>query len=205
MKRAVGRPSRDQQEEISTRLLDAARAVFCRHGMSGASMEMIAAEAGVTKHTIYRRYDGKDHLLDAVVARELTRIAQFTRLPIASDRSPLDVLKALAQARFSYGLEPETVAWRAFLRAESTFSPTLLRKLAQWDEIAVVPFIEAIKLAQVSGCLRDEDPQTVCDILFSLIDGSERWWRWGGEGFPASRDKGTYLSYRWEAFLRACA
>lgn len=172
--------------------------------MTGASMDKIAAEAGVTKHTIYRRFASKEMLLDAVVGEEVARFANFSRLPIAPDRAPLDTLRALAQARFAYVMEPENVAWRAFLRAESAYSPTLLGKLAAWDQLAVRRFLDAIEAAQAEGRLCPGDPEAVCDILFSLIDGNERWWRWGGGDIPALRDRDRFIEERWEIFLRAC-
>lgn len=201
MKRTVGRPSRSEQEQISARLLEAARTAFCRFGLSGTSMDRIASDAGITKHTIYRRFASKEELLDAVVEWELKRIASFSCLPVAQHLSPLDVLKTHAEARFTYSLEPENIAWRAFLRAESTFSPVLLRKLASWDRTAAAPFVAAIKEAQACATLEPGDPEAVCDILFSLIDGGERWWRWGGDGIPPMRDRNTFFARRWTLFL----
>ncbi|CAN5412007.1 TetR/AcrR family transcriptional regulator [soil metagenome] len=46
-------------------IIDAARAVFAEHGPQ-ASMEAIAHRAGVGVGTIYRRFPGKEALLDAI-------------------------------------------------------------------------------------------------------------------------------------------
>lgn len=46
-------------------VIDAARAVFAEQGPQ-ASMESIASRAGVGVGTIYRRFEGKDALLDAI-------------------------------------------------------------------------------------------------------------------------------------------
>lgn len=48
--------------EKQERILSAAMTVFARAGYSGASMEMIAAEAGLTKPTLYQYYPGKEEL-----------------------------------------------------------------------------------------------------------------------------------------------
>lgn len=48
-------------------ILEAAAHVFCRSGFSGASIDEIAAEAGVSRQTIYNHYREKETLFVAVV------------------------------------------------------------------------------------------------------------------------------------------
>jgi AcrR family transcriptional regulator len=51
-------------------MLDAATAVFGAQGFDRASMDAIAAEAGVTKPTLYARFGSKERLFEAAVERE---------------------------------------------------------------------------------------------------------------------------------------
>jgi AcrR family transcriptional regulator len=48
-------------------ILDAAARAFCRDGFAGASIDLIAAEAGVSRQTIYNHYRDKEMLFGAVV------------------------------------------------------------------------------------------------------------------------------------------
>ena len=52
-------------------VLDAAAAVFCREGFGGANIYLIAAEAGVSRQTIYNHHGDKQSLFMAVV-RDVT-------------------------------------------------------------------------------------------------------------------------------------
>jgi AcrR family transcriptional regulator len=52
-------------------ILDAAANVFCREGYGGANIDMIAAEAGVSRQTVYNHHGDKTNLFVAVV-REIT-------------------------------------------------------------------------------------------------------------------------------------
>ena len=52
-------------------ILEAATGVFCREGFAGANIDMIAAEAGVSRQTIYNHHGDKEKLFVAVV-RDLT-------------------------------------------------------------------------------------------------------------------------------------
>lgn len=52
-------------------ILDAAANVFCREGFAGSNIDMIAAEAGVSRQTVYNHHGDKNNLFVAVV-REIT-------------------------------------------------------------------------------------------------------------------------------------
>jgi AcrR family transcriptional regulator len=61
------------------RLLDAAEEVLKKHGLDGATVPRIAAQAGLSPGSVYRRFPDKDALLRAVVLRYHTRIAEKSR------------------------------------------------------------------------------------------------------------------------------
>lgn len=64
------------RSERRERLLDAASRVFTRNGYEQASMDEIAAEAGIGKPTIYRYFDGKAALFSAVFENALDRLEE---------------------------------------------------------------------------------------------------------------------------------
>jgi AcrR family transcriptional regulator len=55
-------------------ILDAAAEVFCREGFSGACIDEIAAEACVSRQTVYNHYHEKETLFTAVVEDVMTRV-----------------------------------------------------------------------------------------------------------------------------------
>jgi AcrR family transcriptional regulator len=52
-------------------IIDAAANVFCREGFAGANIDLVAAEAGVSRQTVYNHHHDKEKLFVAVV-REVT-------------------------------------------------------------------------------------------------------------------------------------
>ncbi|TIU05084.1 MAG: TetR/AcrR family transcriptional regulator, partial [Mesorhizobium sp.] len=52
-------------------IMEAAGEVFCRESFAGANIDMIAAEAGVSRQTIYNHHGDKEKLFVAIV-RDLT-------------------------------------------------------------------------------------------------------------------------------------
>lgn len=63
-------------DELDDRILDAALHRILQVGIRRSSLDDIARRSGINRVTIYRRFAGKDNLIDAVFAREIDRILQ---------------------------------------------------------------------------------------------------------------------------------
>jgi TetR/AcrR family transcriptional regulator len=64
------RAGTDSLTELDRRILDTARKVFETYGVRRANIEDVAARAGVSRSTVYRRFPTKDDLFEHVVRRE---------------------------------------------------------------------------------------------------------------------------------------
>ncbi|MBM7454794.1 AcrR family transcriptional regulator [Oceanisphaera litoralis] len=62
--------------EQRTRILDAARRCFIRHGFHGASMAELAKEAQMSPGLIYRYFDNKHHVVLAIIAQQLQLVRE---------------------------------------------------------------------------------------------------------------------------------
>jgi len=102
------RRSDEEQAERRDAFLDAAVAVVRRDGVT-ASMEAMAAEAGVTKPILYRVFGDRDGLLLALVERFATELGQALATPLGGtdsatgsrsvlDDDPKEVLRATIDA-----------------------------------------------------------------------------------------------------------
>jgi AcrR family transcriptional regulator len=58
------RPHRD---DVRRALLDSAARVFARHGIDGATLDDVAADAGFTKGAVYSNFASKEGLVDALM------------------------------------------------------------------------------------------------------------------------------------------
>jgi AcrR family transcriptional regulator len=69
-------------------ILDAAGRVFAREGFAGASIDVIASEAGVSRQTVYNHIGDKENLFAAVVedATERANAGLFATLATFPDR-----------------------------------------------------------------------------------------------------------------------
>lgn len=79
---------RRQTAEVRMRIVDAAYESFWQSGFRRASVDSIAARAGLTKRTVYAYFRSKDDLLAAVLQR-YEELAEL-RLKHIGDRMPFD-------------------------------------------------------------------------------------------------------------------
>lgn len=87
----------------------AAKELFLRHGYANTTMEMVAAQAGVSIMTLYRHFRGKDVLFQAVIQHLCSQKAQQGR-EMFWEGKPAEVLRRLGQLRLTYILNPEEIA-----------------------------------------------------------------------------------------------
>lgn len=78
----VAAPSRSGIGRTRAVLVAGAARAFADHGLRGATMQAVAAAAGVAKATLYNHFRTKDEVLRALLAAELERLtALATALP----------------------------------------------------------------------------------------------------------------------------
>lgn len=101
------RLQRQQAQNDSRRagVLDAARAVFERLGIEGASIREIAKQAGYTPGAIYSYFDSKEAIYGALLAESLERLNAAVDAAVAARDlalAPADMLDATATAWFGF-------------------------------------------------------------------------------------------------------
>lgn len=92
-------PSPPRPHPAHDRIVDAARDLFCRHGIHATGIDRILAAAGASKMTLYGRFGSKEALLREVLAREgADWRAAFFAVVDAAGPDPMDRLRAPATA-----------------------------------------------------------------------------------------------------------
>jgi AcrR family transcriptional regulator len=71
-----------------TRVLDAALELFAEFGVSGTSLQMIAASVGITKAAVYYQFHAKEDIVIAVTERALGRLVPALERAEAQDDVP---------------------------------------------------------------------------------------------------------------------
>jgi AcrR family transcriptional regulator len=83
-------------------ILEAARKVFGEHGYAGATVDLIAAEAGVAKGTIYLYYDSKDAIFWAALTSRFREMFDRARSEMQAQASVHDKIRVGLRVRFEF-------------------------------------------------------------------------------------------------------
>jgi AcrR family transcriptional regulator len=105
----IGRPPRQAAGEVDARILDAARRVFLKHGLGGASMDEIASLARAGKPTIYARFPNKEALFAAVVMRNVATVIGRFEGHIPAGRTIEERLTDLGSTLLHWALTGDTI------------------------------------------------------------------------------------------------
>lgn len=98
------------KEATLERILDAAESVFSRAGLSGALVDQIAKDAGVTKQLLYHYFSSKNDIFVAVLNRQTERIVhELTEFDLESD-APEKALRTFLEFAFDQYREDSTLA-----------------------------------------------------------------------------------------------
>ncbi|GAA4869706.1 TetR/AcrR family transcriptional regulator [Actinomycetospora straminea] len=114
-------PRRRLAPEVRRRqVLDAAVAVFSEEGFHGASMDAVAARAGVSKPLVYAHGGSKDELFAACLRREAERLLRSVQTAAgAPGEAPLVRLRRALRA-FFHALTMQRAGWTVLYRQAST-------------------------------------------------------------------------------------
>jgi AcrR family transcriptional regulator len=83
-------------------LLDVGLTLFAEKGFDGASIEEVAARAGVSKPVVYEHFGGKDGLYALVVDREMRRLLDRVTLALRDGGHPRQLLERAALSLLDY-------------------------------------------------------------------------------------------------------
>jgi TetR/AcrR family transcriptional repressor of mexJK operon len=158
MTRRRGRPGGSQGAE----LLAVARGVFLEHGFAKATMDAVAAEARISKASLYQQHPGKDALYAAVVldwaAHGRDAMRPHLDLLLAADdlRAGLTELARVVQAAV---LSPDVLRMRRLVAAEAARHPDVAARYVaeSWDR-NIVALSGAFAELTRRGRLRAADP-----------------------------------------------
>jgi len=107
-------------------ILAAAHTHFVTHGYVGANVDEIAAEAGVSKRTVYNIYGGKEPLFRAVVEAAIAIAERFSAA--LADDIAVDDLEGVAERLVGSVLSDRVIPLRRLLIGESRRFPELARE-----------------------------------------------------------------------------
>jgi TetR/AcrR family transcriptional repressor of mexJK operon len=146
-------PGRPKDMGKRAAVLDAAKRMFTTHGFDGVSMDQIAAEAGVSKLTVYSHFGDKDSLFAAAVRAHCEQGMPTQLFEDGQDAPLRERLTRIGLAFHAMIMTPEAIAGHRILcspqvaasnmpamfweagpqRVQSSFAALLERRIARGE------------------------------------------------------------------------
>lgn len=151
-------------------VVSAARKLFLEAGYGATSMDSIAAEAGVSKRTVYSHFKNKENLFAAIMGDICSILSGSNPNEPIPSGDPEHVLKHLGLHIITSVLEPEAQDVFRVVLAESPIFPELGKAFWQAGPEVMKSFIAdyLIKLDQ-QGVLKIDNPELSAFQFMGMI------------------------------------
>ena len=165
-------PGRPKDLVKRAAILEAAKRMFVQHGFERVSMDQVAAEAGVSKLTVYSHFGDKDSLFAEAVRAHCEQNLP-ARLFESEPGTPLrERLLAIGQAFFAMVMTPEAVAGHLVLCSPQVAARGMAGMF--WEagpERVKAAFRSLLEDRIARGELEIDDPARAAGHFFALLKG----------------------------------
>ena len=155
-------------------IVAAAVAEFQELGFAGASMDRVAARAGVSKRTVYNHFESKEALFRAILDLLAAQCNEAFTITYAPGQPIRDQLRALGWAEGRLITSAEFMKLVRMVLAETIRSPALAEEMnRKLERIAV--FQEFVAAAHADGAIHAPDAARAADQFLALIKSQAFW------------------------------
>lgn len=153
-------------------ILDAAKNLFMSNGYDGSSMDAIAAEAGVSKLTVYSHFTDKETLFCAAVKSKCEEQLPELFFELAADAPIENVLLTIGRSFHALINSRESVELHRLMVTQATQNPKLSQLFYEAGPQRLLnEMARLLSRAELTGKLRIDDPHCAADQFFSLVKG----------------------------------
>ncbi|TAD72611.1 MAG: TetR/AcrR family transcriptional regulator [Sphingomonadales bacterium] len=187
-RRKAGRPL-DAAKRAT--IVETAAHHFFHHGYAATAIEQVAADAGVSKVTIYNQFGDKRALFVAAVECECEKMRGHFSMDAMPQGTIRERLTAIGEAIFAFLFRPEMIQFERRIAAETEADPAIGAAFLEAGPWRMKQGFGAwLARANVAGELHIADPLLAAEQFVSLCKGMgdlER--RFGAEVTPEQRDR----------------
>lgn len=202
-------PGRPKDLEKRAAILDAAKRLFPQTGFEGTSMDAIAAEAGVSKLTVYSHFTDKETLFVAAIRARCEEQMPATLFDIDQDAPVRRQLEAIGRAFFALVTAPEAISLNRLLNSGGCAGSEKLAQLF-WEagpQRVQCGMQQFLRHEVDAGQLEIVDIPRAASQFFALLKGDRHAQLLCGrcQSTPSERDDELHVRATVEFFLRAYA
>lgn len=167
------RRGRPRDPERVRRIMEAARSHFNAHGLERASVDAIAADAGVSKMTIYSHFASKEGLFEAVIRDRADRVmGGFPGIDALDPTQPQKALLAVGEQFLALARDEGVLGqFRLIYGAAAVQREACLAFYRQGPGRLIDALAVYLRRAHVAGTLNIRHPRQAADLFLSMFVG----------------------------------
>lgn len=155
--------------EKERQILRGAAAIFAQDGYEGASMSRIAAQAGVSKGTLYNYFESKADLFATYVHAECRSSLAVVFEDVCGNPDPAATLRGIGLRLQRLMFSPEGLTIYRVVLAEAAKFPELAQTFYDAGPAMAIAYLSRWLQAQAAiGCLRVPDPVLAAEQFYAL-------------------------------------
>lgn len=184
-------------------ILAAAMKVFSQCGYSGASVDAVAAEAGITKPTLYQYFDSKEQLFTAMMRQKRDDLLQ--PFDVTAPGTMVEQLHAFAWHYADTVMRPDLLSLARLIIGEVQRFPEIGRAYqANGPDKVLAGVMDWLEGRRSFGLLSFDDAELAAQDLWGLILSAPRTQALYMPDAPPSRTEiARYLNNGLRVFLKA--
>lgn len=187
-KRAPGRPTAMQAEQLRDGVLNAALHAFMKHGFEAASIESIARDAKVAKITIYRQFGDKEQLFREVAHYAQSNV-QRNLQAIVDVKGPVEqVLRQLIAQLHDALTQPDYLEVLRMGISQAPRFPEIARSFMDDTDFALGPLINYLQKLRDEGVIHIQSPRDAAIQMTALAMGGVRYLMLKPSTLPEARE-----------------
>lgn len=164
-----------RSEQKRQDIIRAAKRAFLTHGVQGTSMDVLAAEAGVSKRTVYNHFDSKEALFSYIITSLWTQAVQAGRCVYDPARPLRDQLCEALEAEIETINSQEYIELNRVALGHFFYQPEAIKEEVARLAVTEKAIVRWINAAVKDGRLQVPDVTLAVQQLHNLIKGSCFW------------------------------
>ena len=166
-------PGRPKDPAKRRAILDAAKTLFLSHGYANTSMDAVAAEAGVSKLTVYSHFNDKETLFSSAVMAKCEEQLPPLFFELPAGIPVKNVLLNIARGFHQLINSDESVNLHRLMMALGTQDPKLSQIFFDAGPERMVQGMERLlKRIDETGVLSIDLPRNAAEHFFCLLKGA---------------------------------
>jgi len=167
------RRGRPRDPERLRRIVEAAHSHFNAHGLERASVDAIAADAGVSKMTIYSHFASKEGLFEAVIRDRTDRVmGGLAGVEALDPTQPQKALLTVGEQFLTLAREEEALGQFRSLYGAAGSQPEACRAFYRQGADRLIADLAAyLRRADAQGALHIRQPRQAADLFLAMFLG----------------------------------